>query len=589
MNITKHIIDQRIDRIIREKPEWFEGDDDKKKSQAFVLLTVATYLDIDLAEAHKTLTDKGGDSGIDAIYIGDPTGLELPVTIFQGKYKKDLARDTNFPANEVQKAISAIWTIFDASKTIDTLNDALKPEVEEIRSLVGEGYIPRVTVILVNNGLRWTQEGQQHIDNAHFPGNQVLFEHVNHESIVGFIQSPKEIKASFKLSGIGIVEDFNYRRVLIGKMAVSEVSGLFETHGDALLEKNIRKYLGLRNNRVNAAIQETLLSPNNDSFYFKNNGITMVCKKIAHNALQREDWIVSAEDLQIVNGGQTCKTIQSTLSQNTDKDFSKAFVLIRLYELSGSDEGNVSFVNEITLATNSQNPVDLTDLRSNDDIQLKLETDIKELGYVYRRKKDIANVNDTTVIPLSVAAQAIYSVWKEKPHLAKPKRAELFGSYYTQVYTHDLNAAHVVISVLIYRYCDNQRRNYSLMQQFPHIPFSNYFMSMIIGRLLLQRMEPALLRHGEASGYSSITRDYPTHDVHGKLAILLKLLTHGSFGLVKDYFEQNKDTLFNDANNILIAALNKLHPDSYTALKPRTLSSIFRREDLYEYIDIEFV
>jgi hypothetical protein len=552
MNINKHIIDQRIRKIVKEKPEWFDNlyDEEKKISRAFVLIAVSTYLSIELSEANSILTDGGGDAGIDAIYIGDTVEYELPVTIFQGKYKRDLEKESNFPANEVQKVINAIWTIFDRDKDIKTLNSNLKSEIEEIRSLISDGYIPVVKVVFFNNGLKWNVEGQQHLDNANLPKNQVEFEYINHENIVDFIQSTKEIKASIKLTGESFVENFNFKRVLIGKVNVKEIANLFRNHGDSLLEKNIRRYLGLNRNRVNEAIQETLLGDRKDNFYFKNNGITMVCKKFSYNALQQKNWDIIAEDLQIINGGQTCKTIQQTIENNPEKDYSQVFVLTRLYELS-MDEDNDNLINEITLATNSQNPVDLSDLRSNDIIQRTLETDIKLLGYYYRRKKDISSTSES-IIPLSVAAQAIYSIWKEKPHVAKFKRKELFGSLYYDVFKPEPNAAQVVIAVLIYRFCDNQRRKINLIEVYPHIPYSNYFLSMIIGKLLLSKTQ---IKFGQ--------------------------LTHKNFEDVKTYFDTNKNELFNESNNILINALNELYNEDYKNLDILRLSAAFRRGDLF--------
>ena len=557
MNINKHIIDQRIRKIVQEKPEWFadQNDEDRKVSRAFVLLAVSTYLSIELSEAHSILTDGGGDAGIDAIYVGDTTDLELPVTLFQGKYKRNLEIDANFPANEVQKVINTIWTIFDGDKDINTINPTLKAEIEEVRSLISDGYIPVVKVVLFNNGLTWNDEGQQHLTNANFPKDQVEFEHINHENIVDFIQSTKEIKANLKLTGESFVENFNFKRVLIGKVNVSEIANLFRNHGDGLLEKNIRRYLGLNRNRVNEAIQETLLGENKDNFYFKNNGITMVCRKFSYNALQEKNWDMIAEDLQIINGGQTCKTIEQTIESNADKDFSQVYVLIRLYELS-ADEDNESLINEITLATNSQNPVDLSDLRSNDIVQRTLETDIKILGYNYRRKKDIASTNEA-IIPLSVAAQAIFAIWKEKPHVAKFKRKELFGSLYNEVFKPVPNAAQVVIAVLIYRFCDNQRRKVALIEEFPHIPYSNYFLSMIIGRLLLTQTQ-----------------------------VTLGQLTHKNFEQVKTYFDTNKDELFNQANTILCNALTALYNEDYKNLDLLRLSAAFRRGDLFAQINM---
>ncbi len=551
MEITKHVIDQRITKIVADKPDWFGqmGDERQKKSKAFVMLGVSVYLGIEMEEAKNIITEGGNDAGVDAIYIGDLNDFEFPVTIFQGKYVFDLEKESNFPANSIQRVIGAISSIFDPAKPV-LMNDDLKPKVQEIRSLISDGYIPTVRCICMNNGLAWTKEGEQHITNAGFPERQVQFEHFNHENIVYLLQNPKGVKATVHFSGKSIVDDFNYKRVLLGKVNVLEFFQLFENHGDVLLEKNIRRYLGLSSNRVNESIQDTLLGDKRENFYFYNNGVTMVCSKFSYNALQGGDWNVTIEDLQIINGGQSCKTIQQTIHNHPDIDFSQVFVLVRLYELSGEDVDGL--ITDITIATNSQNPVDLRDLRANDDRQRKLELDIKELGYSYKRKKDTASTGD--VVPSSVVAESVFAIWKKKPHLAKFKRTELFGKFYEDTFK-DLNGAQAILATLIYRYCDNQRRKYDLYESYPHLPYSNYFMAMIIGELVLSDRK-----------------------------ISLPQLTHLNFLAVKQHFEDNKEVLFERANTILNDALKHFYPDGIEQVELRRLSAVFRRGELLEYI-----
>jgi hypothetical protein len=275
-----------------------------------------------------------------------------------------------------------------------------------------------------------------------------------------------------------------------------------------------------------------------------------VCSKFSYNALQRDDWNVTIENLQIINGGQSCKTIQQTIHHHPGLDYSQVFVLVRLYELSGKDIDDL--ITDITIATNSQNPVDLRDLRANDEKQRKLELDIKELGYNYKRKKDAALTGD--VIPSSVVAESVFTIWKRKPHLAKFKRNELFGKFYEEVFK-DLNAAQAVLAILIYRYCDNQRRRYELYEKHPHLPYSNYFIAMIIGDLVLS-----------------------------DLNLQLPQLTHLNFEKVKNYFESNKESLFTRANILLEDALKPFYPDGIQNIEPRRLSASFRRGELLEYV-----
>ena len=88
MNINASIVDQRIGAIVVEHPDWLPtGDQPKQKSAAFVLLCMATCLDLPLEDAADLVTDGGNDAGVDGLHIGDVDDGEFTVTIFQGKYK----------------------------------------------------------------------------------------------------------------------------------------------------------------------------------------------------------------------------------------------------------------------------------------------------------------------------------------------------------------------------------------------------------------------------------------------------------------------------------------------------------------------
>jgi len=305
MDINKHIIDQRITKIVDDNPSWFSEttDRNKKLSKSFVLLSVSTYLGIELPEAFNLLTEGGNDAGIDALYIGDVSGDEFPVIIFQGKYKFNLEEDSNFPSNSIQKVVDTIRTIFDPTKSV-IKNRELASKIAEISSLISDAKIPIIKCLFVNNGLKWNDEGDNHIKNADFPEDQILFEHYNHDDIVHKITNNKPVKATIRLSGASISEDYNFKRVIIGKISVTEIKALFDNNGDNLLQKNVRRYLGLKSkNNVNLAIKETLKNDKRENFYFYNNGITMVCSKFSYSGLQKSDWAVIVEDLQIINGG----------------------------------------------------------------------------------------------------------------------------------------------------------------------------------------------------------------------------------------------------------------------------------------------
>ena len=103
------LVDQYCEGIINRNPEFFGTyDHNKKQALAFVILSIKTYLGIDESEAIDYVTDGAQDYGIDGIYVGSEDNGELPITLFQCKYKSDLSGSANFPANAVEKIINTV-------------------------------------------------------------------------------------------------------------------------------------------------------------------------------------------------------------------------------------------------------------------------------------------------------------------------------------------------------------------------------------------------------------------------------------------------------------------------------------------------
>ncbi|MFE8645405.1 AIPR family protein [Sphingomonas sp. NCPPB 2930] len=490
MNINAAIVDQQLNRLVDEigpriVAEFSFNDLQRQKSLSFVFLCAKTLLNLNEDEAFETLTDGGNDFGVDALHIGEVLDGEFVVTIFQAKYsfKTDFIGEGNFPESGIVSAVGAVRHLFDPFSQL-VANKKLEPKVAEVRSLISDGLIPQVRVVLCSNGIRWNAIAEDHITRF---GNQsqVTWEHVNHDTLLTIMQSTKPVTDSLRLTGKAVVEDFEFSRVLVGKASVQEIAALINRNGDRLLERNIRRYLGLSGNRVNEAIQETLTRIDERSnFYFYNNGITIACSNFEYNGLQSADYQVNIKDLQIINGGQTSNTIHRVLAdlnganlQNMDK----AFVMVRIYQLSSQNE---TFVQNITYATNSQNPVDLRDLKSNDSTQIRLEKDIGLLGYTYRRKRSDVISSRSEEITSGTAAEAVLSVWGQKPHQAKFFAREHFGKLYKDIFTNDLTGAQVVAATLLYRIAENKRRRPE--DNAPaFVPYASCFLAMRMGEYLM--------------------------------------------------------------------------------------------------------
>ena len=78
--------------------------------------------------------------------------------------------------------------------------------------------------------------------------------------LISVLQRIRPVDETLRLTGKALVEDMNFSRVCVGHIPVTEVAALMKTHGEKLLDRNIRRYLGLHGNRVNEGIRTTLLS-----------------------------------------------------------------------------------------------------------------------------------------------------------------------------------------------------------------------------------------------------------------------------------------------------------------------------------------
>jgi hypothetical protein len=549
MNINISIIDQRlvsVSKDIRQKAseELRITDEGRLKSLAFVYLCVKTILDLDGDDVFDCLTEGGGDFGVDAIHISEEYDGEFTVSLFQGKYKHNLEGNSNYPEEGIKSLINAINYLFNPAAKLEHINQRLLVKVEEARSLIRDGYIPQVRTIACNNGLKWNLSAQEAIDRAEF-GDQVTWEYVNHERLVKILQASKPVKDTLQLSGKAIVEDMEFSRVLLGRISVTEIATLIERHGERLLERNIRRYLGLQGNRVNEGIRHTLTSDEKNNFYFYNNGVTLTCDSFSYNALQDGDYKVRVENLQIINGGQTCMTIFKTLREpDLIHQNAQAFVLLRLYQLPRENEG---LVQRITYATNSQNPVDLKDLRANDERQKILEKDIEQLGFNYRTKRSNTPTRSADITS-GVAAEAVLSVWRRKPHQAKFFSREHFGKLYDTIFTDQLNGAQIVIAVQLYRIAENRRKRPESTDP-DFVRYASCFIAMQMGQKLLADMK-----------------------------VQMKDISHQNFQSAQMLIDQNGESYFNASLQDIKQALQDLYGEQEISLQQ--LSATFRRGDL---------
>ncbi len=163
-------------------------------------------------------------------------------------------------------------------------------------------------------------------------------------------------------------------------MTANDVGNLFSDLGIRLFARNIRGYLG--NTEINKVMKSTIENEP-EYFWYYNNGITIVCDE-ARQIKKGTSNVVKVTSAQIINGQQTTRTL--SLSGKSDAE-----VLVKLIEIPrDSDDKNNQYrhlVTEIVSATNWQNAISQSDLKSNDAEQVRIEKEFKKLNYFYIRKR----------------------------------------------------------------------------------------------------------------------------------------------------------------------------------------------------------
>ena len=366
------------------------------------------------------------------------------------------------------------------------------------------------------------------------------------------LQAQQPIDTQLQLVGQALVEDFDFRRVLVGRMSVAELARITKEHGNRLFERNIRRYLGMSRNRVNQAIAFTLRVPEErPNFYFYNNGITITCSQFRYNRLQKEDWRVQVKDLQIINGGQTACIVRQ-VAEAVGPEIESAEVLVRIYELEQNDH---DLIKNVTVATNSQNPVELRDLRANDPRQKTLGQSIANLQssdgkpYSYHRKREDRAVASNE-LSSTVVAEAVLAVWRHRPHQARFYRRQHFDKLYDTIFTADLNGAQAVIAVLLHRQAENHRKRPPADAP-DFLAYGSRFIAMLMGQYLLQDM-----------------------------GISLKDLDHRNFDTAQQLVEQHSARYMDRAKDEIAQVLDEKLFNNGQEQTLQRLSATFRRADL---------
>ena len=142
---------------------------------------------------------------------------------------------------------------------------------------------------------------------------------------------------------------------------------VYERFGGRLLEGNVRSFL-TNKQKVNRGIQLTI-AKEPTRFFAYNNGISATASEVRLS--DDGQTILSAKNLQIVNGGQTTASVALALEKGTDNTLAMVYVQMKLSVVNS--EISLDLIPKISRFANSQTKINEADFFANHPYHVRLQ------------------------------------------------------------------------------------------------------------------------------------------------------------------------------------------------------------------------
>ncbi|AZL53764.1 hypothetical protein EI285_03890 [Aliarcobacter skirrowii] len=414
------------------------GDDDKKHTIALSMSVLIDYFGITQQVAYDSITDGGADNKIDAFYYSEDQEDLNELVIIQSKYKNKDAETSTFTEDDIKLCIQSCNDILNG-KNFQNTNNVLQNKLNIYRQLLSDNGTPPINIklLFVTNGI--IHEGHKELDEVK-KFNKA-------DNIITFIDATKygnnptiengELVVNLKNDEDKTDSIFLYSDDMEGKLvscSILELMKFYQQTGSALLLNNNVRFKVNRSN-INKDIEKSFINEPK-KFCFLNNGITLVCTNYKIQSTGTNKNKILLEKPSIVNGGQTVSTLYDLYEKNYqdyEKQFKEANILIRIYK---SPE---KYILDIAKATNSQNPINIVDLHSNDYSQEKVKEYFKTkgIGFITKVGEDTTYYDDT--ITNESLLQIYTSLYGNEPAKAKVSKRVVFNQYYDLVFNDSID------------------------------------------------------------------------------------------------------------------------------------------------------
>jgi hypothetical protein len=410
-----------LDKIRAEAPETFKRyhppetrieELNNARARAFIHLFLKVKFGIlDFQEREKLITDDPQDGGIDGYYVDEE---HKRIYFVQSKFR---TTESNFNEKEIlfsELLQMDVDRIVDGDKTDEKgvpYNSKIIKMMGEIRDIRDIGRWQYEVIVLANVTTTITQSQLKRLSGglpATVYNHTKVYQDLVFPVIQGTHYNPSELRISLNLSNTSSQSARVTYKVKTSKQECDitlvfvptiEIARAMYKYRNSILKFNPRSYLELAGNEVNRDIASSITGLSTNEFALFNNGITILSFGTDFNEKigQKDKGQLIVTQPQIINGGQTAFTLSRIYEDNLANGnglemFENKEVLLKVITLHLEGEspqsGYLNLIESISKATNQQSQVNEADRRSNDQIQIQLQTFLfDKYGWFYERKR----------------------------------------------------------------------------------------------------------------------------------------------------------------------------------------------------------
>jgi hypothetical protein len=382
------------------------------RARAFIHLFLKVKFGIlDFKEREGFITDDPQDGGIDGYYLDEDC---KKIYFLQSKFR---TTEKNFDEKEIlfsELLQMDVDRISDGEKTDEKgipYNSKISKMQSEIQQIPDVGKWKHEVFIIANVAASALPSQLKKLTGG-FPATLYNNNTVYHELVFPVIQgtyyNPSELRISLNLSNTGsqsarvsykvktLKKDCDITLVFVPTL---EIARAMYKYRNSILKFNPRSYLELSHNSVNRDIASSIVDLDTNEFALYNNGITILSYGTDFNEKigQKDKGQLIVTEPQIINGGQTAFTLsrvyeEYVLSGKKVDVFDNKEVLLKVITFHPEDKlsqaSYLDLIEAISKATNQQSQVNEADRRSNDHIQIQLQSVLFDKhGVFYERKR----------------------------------------------------------------------------------------------------------------------------------------------------------------------------------------------------------